>query len=65
MARERRTGRPTRESLFVEDCAEAIVRAATDYDDPEPLNIGSGREIAIADHARMVADLSGFDGEIR
>jgi GDP-L-fucose synthase len=58
-------GSPTREFLFVTDAAEAIVLAAERYDAPEPVNVGTGREISIRDLARLVADLVGFGGRIR
>ncbi|HZT53167.1 MAG TPA: GDP-L-fucose synthase [Gaiellaceae bacterium] len=57
-------GSPTREFLYVEDCAEAIWLAAQRYDGPEPVNVGSGEEIAVRDLAALVAELTGFDGEI-
>jgi GDP-L-fucose synthase len=57
-------GSPTREFLYVEDCAEALVLAAERYNDSEPVNLGSGEEIAIRDLAELVADLTGFNGEI-
>jgi GDP-L-fucose synthase len=59
------TGNPTREFLFVRDCAEGIVAALEHYNGPEPVNLGSGEEIRIADLARVVADATGFKGEIR
>ena len=59
------TGKASREFLFVDDCADAIVRAAVVYNESEPLNIGTGHEIAISDLAQMIARLSGFEGEIR
>ncbi|MCS7021634.1 MAG: GDP-L-fucose synthase [Gemmataceae bacterium] len=59
------TGRPTREFLYVEDAAEALVRAAEVLDTSEPVNIGSGQEIAIADLAHLIARKTGFTGEIR
>src|SRR6185295_1528158 len=49
------TGRASREFLYVEDCAEAIVLATERYDAAEPVNVGSGHEIAIRDLADMVA----------
>jgi GDP-L-fucose synthase len=58
------TGNATREFLFVEDCADAIVLATERYDDPEPVNIGAGFEIAIRDLAELVADLTGFTGTL-
>ena len=59
------TGTPTREFLFVEDCAEAIVRAAASIDDPDPMNLGTGREISMADLAAKIVDATGFQGAVR
>jgi GDP-L-fucose synthase len=59
------TGKASREFLYVSDCADAITRASAIYDDGEPMNIGSGREITIAELASMIARLVGFTGEIR
>src|SRR5438067_1237604 len=59
------TGQPTREFLYVRDCAEGIVAAMERYDGAEPVNLGSGEEIRIADLARLIAEVSGFKGEIR
>ena len=58
-------GTPTREFLYVDDAAEAFVLAAQRYDGAEPVNIGAGQEISIRDLAELVAELSGFEGEIR
>ena len=57
-------GSPTREFLYVEDCAEAFVRAMEDYDLPEPLNVGTGIEISMRDLAAKIAETVGFKGEI-
>jgi len=57
-------GSPTREFLFVEDCVEGIALATERYDGADPVNLGSGQEIAIRDLAELVAELTGFDGEI-
>ena len=57
-------GTPTREFLYVEDAAEAIVLAAERYDGAEPVNLGSGVEISIRDLVHVVAKLTGFQGEI-
>ncbi len=57
-------GSPTREFLFVEDAAEALTLAAERYDGPEPVNIGTGEEISIRALAELIAELTGFDGEI-
>jgi GDP-L-fucose synthase len=59
------TGSATREFLYVEDCAEGILLAAENYDGAEPVNLGAGREIAIRDLAELIAELTGFDGELR
>jgi GDP-L-fucose synthase len=59
------SGNVSREFLYVQDCAEGILRAAKDYDESAPVNLGNGREILIRDLVEMIARLSGFDGEIR
>lgn len=58
------SGAATREFLYVEDAAEAILLAAERYDGAEPVNIGSGEEIAIADLARRIAALVGVEAEL-
>jgi GDP-L-fucose synthase len=57
-------GSPTREFLYVDDAADAILRATESYNDAAPVNIGSGEEIAIRDLAEMIAKLTGFNGRI-
>ena len=57
-------GSPTREFLFAEDAAEGILLAAERYDGAEPVNLGSGEEIAIRDLAGKIAGLVGFTGRI-
>jgi len=57
-------GSPTREFLFVEDCAKAFVQALEIYNGPEPINIGSGQEISMKDLASQIKDLVGYQGEI-
>jgi GDP-L-fucose synthase len=57
-------GSPTREFLYVEDCAEAIVLATERYDGADPVNVGSGEEISIRDLAVLVADVTGFEGNL-
>jgi GDP-L-fucose synthase len=59
------TGRATREFLYVEDCAEGLILAAERYDGPEPVNLGAGFEISIADLAAKIIKLTGFEGTIR
>jgi GDP-L-fucose synthase len=58
------TGRATREFLYVEDAARAIVTAAEKHDGPEPINIGSGHEISIRDLVHMIANLTGYSGAL-
>lgn len=59
------TGQPSREFLYVEDAARAIHLAAERLETADPVNVGSGREIAIAELAGMIARKTGFTGEIR
>jgi GDP-L-fucose synthase len=58
------TGKATREFLYVEDCAEAIVLATERYNKPDPINIGAGFEIAIKDLVELIVKLTGFKGKI-
>jgi len=58
-------GSPTREFLYVDDCAEAIVLATERFDGPEPVNVGTGREISIKELAELIAALTGFAGTLR
>lgn len=58
------TGEATREFLYVEDAAEAIVLAAEKYDKGDPVNIGAGFEISIRDLVELVSELTGFSGRI-
>jgi GDP-L-fucose synthase len=57
-------GSPTREFIYVEDAAEGIVLAAERYDEPDPVNIGSGFEISIRDLVTQIADAVGYRGRI-
>jgi GDP-L-fucose synthase len=57
-------GSATREFLYVEDAAEGIVLASERYDGDEPVNLGSGNEIAIRDLVGLIARLTGFTGRI-
>jgi GDP-L-fucose synthase len=58
-------GTPTREFLHVRDAARAFVLALERYDGAEPVNVGSGEEVAIRDLATMVAAATGFNGQVR
>jgi GDP-L-fucose synthase len=59
------TGSATREFLYVDDAAEGMILAAEAYDDPDPVNLGSGQEVSIKDLAEMIARLCGFQGRLR
>lgn len=58
------TGSASREFLYVEDAAEAIVLAAEHYNNPEPVNLGAGHEITIRQLAELLRELTGFEGEL-
>ncbi|MGE5042130.1 MAG: GDP-L-fucose synthase family protein [Candidatus Levyibacteriota bacterium] len=58
-------GSPTREFLYVEDAAEAIVRAALYYNQDHPVNIGTGKEISIKKLVEEIAGIIEFHGKIR
>ena len=58
------TGQASREFLFVEDAAEAIVLAAEHYNDPAPVNLGSGLEVSIKELVELIAELTGFRGRL-
>jgi GDP-L-fucose synthase len=55
-------GSPTREFLYVEDAAEGVLLAAEKYDSSDPVNLGSGQEIAIRDLAALIARATRFEG---
>lgn len=57
-------GSPTREFLYVEDAADAIVAAAEKYNGDQPVNLGSGYEISIKDLAEMIVRMTGFEGKL-
>lgn len=59
------TGNASREFLYVDDCAEGVLRAAALYDESEPVNIGTGSEIKISELLQLIARLTRFEGEIR
>ncbi|OGM26087.1 GDP-fucose synthetase [Candidatus Woesebacteria bacterium RIFCSPHIGHO2_02_FULL_39_13] len=58
------TGKATREFLYVEDAARAILLAAEKYNKSEPVNIGAGFEVSIKNLAEMIKELTGFKGKI-
>src|SRR5205085_8149594 len=59
------SGNPSREFLYVEDCADGIVKAAESYNESDPINLGNGREVVIKDLVELIARLTHFEGEIR
>ncbi len=59
------TGDAFREFLFVRDAARGIALAAEHYNKPQPVRLGSGREIRARDLAEMICELGAFSGEIR
>ena len=58
------TGRPTREFLYVEDAAEAILLATKLYDKPAPINVGAGFEVSIKELAEEVRSVVGYQGDV-
>lgn len=58
------TGSASREFLHVDDAARGIVAATADYDDPDPVNLGAGREVRIRELVEMIGELTGYTGEI-
>jgi len=58
------TGRASREFLYVDDCADAIVAATERYDGPQPVNLGASSEISIKDLTELIARLTGFEGRL-
>ena len=59
------TGKASREFLHVEDCARAILLAAKDYNDPAPVNLGSGKEITIKELVEKIKNIVGYEGKIK
>ena len=57
-------GTPTREFLYVDDCAEGLLLASERYDGADPVNLGTGVETSIREVVELVADVTGFEGEI-
>jgi GDP-L-fucose synthase len=57
-------GSPSREFLYVDDCARAITLALERYNSPEPVNLGTGAEVTIRDLAEQIAAATGFAGSV-
>jgi GDP-L-fucose synthase len=58
------SGEASREFIYAEDAAEGIVKATEHYDKSEPVNIGTGKEIKIKELVSMLAEMTGYNGEI-
>ncbi|MGI8750626.1 MAG: GDP-L-fucose synthase family protein [Thermoleophilaceae bacterium] len=58
------TGSASREFLYVDDCADAIVAATQRYDGREPVNVGASSEITIRELTELIARLTGFEGRV-
>ncbi len=58
-------GTPKREFLHVDDLAEACVKCMQDYDEPEPINVGTGEDVTIKELAEIIADVVGYKNNIK
>ncbi len=58
------SGRPRREFLYVDDCADALVHLMEHYSGPDPINVGTGTDLTIADLGRKIAGVVGFSGAL-
>jgi len=59
------TGKASREFLFVEDAAEAVVLATENYNEGAPINVGNSKEISMKELVSLITELTGFKGEIK
>jgi dTDP-glucose 4,6-dehydratase/GDP-L-fucose synthase len=59
------TGEPTREFLYVKDAAQGILDATEQYNESDPVNLGSGMEVSIRDLVETIVKLVGFEGNIK
>jgi len=59
------TGTPRREFLYVDDLADAVIYLMNNYDENEPLNIGTGKDITIKELAELIKEIVGYEGEIK
>lgn len=59
------TGTPRREFLHVDDLADAVVYLMNNYDENEPLNIGTGKDVTIKELAELIKEVVGYEGEIK
>lgn len=59
------TGKPLREFMYVDDCADAVVFLMKHYSAEGHVNMGSGQEVSIAELARLIAEIVGYEGDFR
>ena len=59
------SGSPRREFLYVDDLARACLFLLENYDEPEPINVGVGEDLSIGELAQLIADVVGYDGDLR
>lgn len=59
------SGRPRREALYVDDCADACIYLMENYDSPEIVNIGTGFDHSIKEYIDIAKDVFGYEGEIK
>jgi GDP-L-fucose synthase len=59
------SGTPRRELMFVDDLADALVFIMQHYEGEAPINVGTGEDVAIAEIARLIAEVVGFGGTLR
>ena len=59
------TGNASREFLYVDDCAEGLLKAAAIYNEGDPVNLGNGSEVSIRQLVEIIVSLTGFEGEIK
>ena len=58
-------GSPKREFLHVDDLAEACVKCMQEYDEPEPINVGTGEDVTIKELAETIADVVGYKNNVK
>ena len=59
------SGKPRREALFVDDCADACIYLMQNYSDSEIVNIGTGIDYSIEEFVNMMKELTGYEGAIK
>jgi GDP-L-fucose synthase len=59
------TGKVRREFLYVDDAADGLVHLMKTYSGDQPVNVGRGEDVTIAELARLICDVTGFGGELR